>query len=165
MLTHTERKLFSLILSDNINEFKENYQKVESLDKFCVNEDGLPLLAFAVQSAAPKVLDFLCDDSDLKGFNGPKGIPFSHYVVDHMDDEIVNLLQKHRFSFNEVDRFGKNVLHVAARVCEHDDFIKFIRLGADINLRSNRGETPKDTLKRWGNNKVKIRENIDELNH
>lgn len=165
MLTHTEKKLFYLIVSDDLEEFKLRFSSMESFNKLCVNEDGLPLTAFAVQSASPRVLDFLCQDSDLKKFKGPKETPLVHYIVDHMNETVIDVLVKNNFDFNETDRFGKNVLHVAAKVCEHNEFVKLIRLGADINKKSNRGETPKDTLARWGNKNVRIRESDKELNY
>lgn len=165
MLTLTEKELFRLVLEDNIEEFKQKFESSKSFDKFCVNSDGVPLLGYAVQSNSPKTLSFLCRDEELKSFKGSKDTPAVHFVVDHMNPEVIEILKDNGFDFNALDRFGKNVLHVAARVCEHEDFVTLIQLGADIRQKSKRGETPKDTLKRWGNNKVRIRENTEELNY
>lgn len=165
MISLAERELFKLVLTDNIDEFKEKFGSNSTVNKFCVNNDGLSLLDYAVQCESVNALEFLCQDPDLRAFKGQKGTPAVHYVVDHMNEDVIEVLKRHDFDFNELDRFGKNVLHAAARVCEHEDFVKLIRLGADIKQRSSRGETPKDTLTRWGNTKVKLRESSEELNH
>ncbi|MGD1524452.1 hypothetical protein [Vibrio owensii] len=153
-LTHSEKKLFTLIKSRSTNRFVQAYETGQFINKFCSNAFGDSLLGYAIQSNAVKIAEYLAADPELINFAGSNGKPPSVYFKKNVDEAFLVNMVSHGLDLNAKDNTNSTLLHQLARMGSGSDFQTVVENGADIYANNSLNEIPMDTAKRWHNKNV-----------
>lgn len=153
-LTHSERKLFSLIKDKNTSRFMAAYERGEFINKFCSNAFGDSLLGYAISNNATKIAEYLASDPELINYAGANGKPPSLYFSKNVDESFLINMVDNGLDLNAKDATNSTLLHLIARMGSGEDFKVVVENGADIHANNCLNEIPMDTAKRWHNKNV-----------
>lgn len=161
-MTHSEKKLFYLIQSDNRSGFEDLYSYGNYVNKQVENSQGVTLLGEAVKRNALRIAEFIIDEnpSEMTRADSKGNLPLSYLSLLEPKKEMIELFERKGFDFSNRVGVKGNMLHVIAPNGELELFKSLIEKGAQPTELNAKDDKPQDIAKRWGN--VEIESYIDD---
>ncbi|WP_137297067.1 hypothetical protein [Psychromonas sp. SP041] len=153
IMTHSEKKLFFLIQSDDRSLFSDIYLNGDFVNRDIENSKNTSLLGEAVKRNALKIANFIIDHEPER-MNKPDSsgnLPLSHLPLLDNKEDMIDLFERKGFDFSKGVGAKGNILHIVALDAEVGLFKSLVEKGARPTEVNNSKEKPQDIAKRWGN--------------
>ncbi len=149
-MNHATRSIFRHIKDGNLSMVTASFLRSDGINKLASNDQGMSLLAYAINCNNIGAADLFSNDKDIINFAGTNQNPPSLYLYKIKDKNFIKSLIDKGLDINAVNDMGQTVLHRVVSFGTIHDYATMVELGANHEIRNHRFESPRNVASRMG---------------